>query len=73
MSFDVERVSCELIAALRPLLPRVQRSDRSLAVQLTRAGRAVLEHSARVRVRFAASFTPTDGPATRTTVGFTLD
>jgi len=44
-----------------------------LAVPLTRAGRAVLKRSARVRVRVAASFTPTDGPATRTTVRFTLD
>ena len=31
MSFDVERVSYELIAALRPLLPRSQRRDRALA------------------------------------------
>ena len=41
MSFDVERVSYELIAALRPLLPRIQRRDRALAVQLTRAASSV--------------------------------
>jgi four helix bundle protein len=41
MSFDVERVSHELIAALRPLLPRIQRRDRALAVQLTRAASSV--------------------------------
>jgi four helix bundle protein len=41
MSFDVERVSYELIAALRPLLTRVQRRDRGLAVQLTRAASSI--------------------------------
>jgi len=41
MSFDVERVSYELIAALRPLLPRIQRRDRALAVQLTRAASSI--------------------------------
>ena len=41
MPFDVERVSYELIAALRPLLPRIQRRDRALAVQLTRAASSI--------------------------------
>jgi four helix bundle protein len=41
MAFDVERVSLELIAALRPLLPRIQRRDRALAVQLTRAASSI--------------------------------
>ena len=41
MSFDVERVSHELIAALQLLLPRIQRRDRALAVQLTRAASSV--------------------------------
>ncbi len=41
MSFDVERVSYELIASLRPLLPRIQRRDRALAVQLTRAASSI--------------------------------
>ena len=41
MSFDVERVSYELIAALRPLLARIQRRDRALAVQLTRAASSI--------------------------------
>jgi len=41
MSFDVERVSHELIAALQPLLPRIQRRDRALAVQLTRAASSI--------------------------------
>ena len=41
MSFDVERVSLELIAALRPLVPRIQRKDKALAVQLTRAASSI--------------------------------
>jgi four helix bundle protein len=41
MSFDVERVSYELIAELRLLLPRIQRRDRALAVQLTRAASSI--------------------------------
>ena len=41
MSFDVERVSHELIVALRPLLPRIQRRDRALAIQLTRAASSI--------------------------------
>ena len=41
MSFDVERVSYELITTFRPLLPRIQRRDRALAVQLTRAASSI--------------------------------
>ena len=41
MAFEVEKVSYELIAALRPLLPRIQRKDRALAVQLTRAASSI--------------------------------
>jgi len=41
MSFHVEQVSYELIAVLRPLLPRIQRRDRALAVQLTRAASSI--------------------------------
>jgi four helix bundle protein len=35
--FLAESLSIELIEALRPLLPRIKRCDRSLAEQLTRA------------------------------------
>ena len=41
MSFDVERVSDELIAALQPLLPRIRRRDRALAVQLSREASSI--------------------------------
>jgi hypothetical protein len=40
--------------------------------RLTRAGRAALRSRARVRVRFAASFTPPGGRPTRTTATVTL-
>jgi four helix bundle protein len=39
--FQVEAVSIELIQALRPLVQRVRRSDRSLADQLRRAASSV--------------------------------
>jgi four helix bundle protein len=37
MSFQVQNVALEAIAALRPLMPLIRRSDRSLADQLARA------------------------------------
>jgi four helix bundle protein len=37
----VGEVSFQLIAALRPLVPRIKRQDRSLADQLTRAASSV--------------------------------
>jgi four helix bundle protein len=37
MSLEVSRVALETIRALRPLVPRIRRHDRSLAVQLVRA------------------------------------
>lgn len=43
-----------------------------LAVRLTSAGRAALRSRAQVRVRFAASFTPPAGRATRMTATVTL-
>ena len=41
MEFEVESVSLELIAALRPLALRIRRHDRSLADQLVRAASSV--------------------------------
>ena len=41
MALQVAELSFELIAALRPLVPRIKRSDRSLADQLTRAASSV--------------------------------
>ena len=41
MAFQVEAVSYELIEALRPIVLRIRRSDRSLADQLTRAASSV--------------------------------
>ena len=37
----VGEVSFELIAALRPLVPRIKRQDRALADQLTRAASSI--------------------------------
>ncbi len=42
MNLEVHRVALEAISALRPLVPRVQRRDRSLASQLTRAASSVV-------------------------------
>ncbi len=39
--FHAESLSIELIEALRPLVPRIKRCDRSLADQLTRAASSV--------------------------------
>ena len=41
MAFHVESLSLELIALLRPLLPRIKRCDRSLADQISRAASSV--------------------------------
>ena len=41
MAFQVEAVAFQLIGALRPLLARVKRFDRSLADQMTRAASSV--------------------------------
>jgi len=37
MALKVHQVALETITALRPLIPRIRRHDRSLAIQLTRA------------------------------------
>ena len=37
MRLEVSRLALETIAILRPLVPRIRRHDRSLAVQLVRA------------------------------------
>lgn len=41
MALQVAELSFELIAALRPLLPRIKRNDKSLAEQLVRAANSV--------------------------------
>jgi four helix bundle protein len=41
MSLQVASVSLELVAALRPLVPRIKKHDRSLADQLVRAASGV--------------------------------
>jgi len=41
MALQVAALSLEVIAALRPLVPRVRRCDRSLADQLVRAASSV--------------------------------
>ena len=41
MAFQVEALSIELIEALRPIVPRIKRHDRSLADQLTRAASSI--------------------------------
>lgn len=41
MPFQVEEFSVELITALRPLIPRIKRHDRSLADQLVRAASSI--------------------------------
>ena len=41
MEFQVEALSIELIEALRPIVPRIKRHDRSLADQLTRAASSI--------------------------------
>jgi len=41
MAFQVGLLSIELIEALRPLVPRIKRSDKSLADQLVRAASSV--------------------------------
>src|SRR5262245_24681049 len=41
MAFQVEALSLELIEALRPIVPRIKRHDRSLADQLRRAASSV--------------------------------
>jgi len=40
-ALQVAELSFEMIAALRPLVPRIKRSDKSLADQLTRAATSV--------------------------------
>jgi four helix bundle protein len=42
MSLLVQQVALEAIAALRPLLPLIRRSDRALADQLARAASSVV-------------------------------
>ena len=42
MNLKVHYVALEAVAALRPLIPRIQRRDRSLASQLTRAASSVV-------------------------------
>ena len=41
MAFQVEALSIELIEALRPIVPRIKRHDRSLADQLARAASSI--------------------------------
>ena len=41
MGLQVANMSIEAIEALRPLMPRIRRNDRSLAEQLTRAASSV--------------------------------
>jgi len=41
MAFQVESLSIELIEALRPIIPRIKRHDRSLADQLARAASSI--------------------------------
>jgi len=41
MAFQVKELSIEIVAALRPLVPRIRRHDRSLADQLVRAASSV--------------------------------
>ena len=41
MPLEVHQVALETITALRPLVPLIQRHDRSLAVQLTRAASSI--------------------------------
>ena len=41
MSMQVASVSIEMITALRPLVPRIRRQDRSLADQIVRAASSV--------------------------------
>ncbi|HEV8244186.1 MAG TPA: four helix bundle protein [Polyangiaceae bacterium] len=41
MALDVENVSLELIAALKPLIPLIRKHDRSLADQLARAANSI--------------------------------
>ena len=41
MEFQVEALSIELIEALRPIVPRIKRHDRSLADQLIRAASSI--------------------------------
>jgi four helix bundle protein len=42
MSLKVAEVAYEVIAELRPLLPRIKRADRSLAEQLLRAANSMV-------------------------------
>ena len=42
MSLHVEKVALEFVAALRPLMPRIRCSNRSLADQLTRAADSIV-------------------------------
>ena len=42
MNLEVDQVALDAVAALRPLIPRIQRRDRSLASQLTRAASSVV-------------------------------
>jgi len=42
MSLEVSRLALETIATLRPLVPRIRRHDRSLAVQLVRAASSTI-------------------------------
>ncbi len=41
MALDVEKVTLELIAALKPLMPAIRKQDRDLANQLLRAANSI--------------------------------
>ena len=41
MSLEVEHVALEVITSLKPLMPRIARHDRALAVQLRRASSSI--------------------------------
>jgi four helix bundle protein len=41
MSLIVHQIALDTITSLRPLMPRIQRHDRALAVQLTRAASSI--------------------------------
>jgi four helix bundle protein len=41
MTFHVEELTLELIHALKPLVPRIRRNDRSLADQIVRAASSI--------------------------------
>ncbi len=64
MTLDIENVSVELVASLKPLLPAIRKHNPSLALQLTRAADSIAlnasegagSYAGNRRVRYSSAY-----------------